>query len=295
MSQMPAENFSPSVPSTGPVCRAYKDRLFCHLFSIPEHALSLFNAVRGTNYTDTAALQIVTLENTLYLTMKNDLAVCFHSQLALFEQQSTDNPNMPLRGLLYFAREYEGWLARNDLDLYGKKLLKIPAPCYYVLYNGEKDLPEHSKYCLSQSFELPSDGYEWTANLLNINAGSQQKLMDACPVLKGYAELIARIRQQQREGSPLEQAAETAVKSCIADNILADYLRKHLGEVKSMILTEYNEALHNKTLHEEGHEEGQEELAALLLRLLDDGRADEIPKLAADKNYRIALLRQYNL
>ena len=91
--------------------RKHKDRLFVNLFSYKENALSLFNAVNDTNYTDIDNLKIVTLENALYLTMKNDVAVLFHDSIDLFEQQSTINKNMPLRGFFYAAREYEEWLS----------------------------------------------------------------------------------------------------------------------------------------------------------------------------------------
>lgn len=294
-------------PQTIAARRTHKDRLFCHLFSEKQNALSLFNAVSGTNFQDEAALQIVTLDDALYLTMKNDLAICFHSRLALFEQQSTDNPNMPLRGLLYFAREYEGWLAQNSCNIYGSRQIQIPAPRYYVLYNGEKELPEHKEYRLSQAFSLPSEGYEWTAHVINVNAGFQHALMEACPALKGYATLTSKIREHQHAGKPLQEATSEAIDYCIATGQLKTYLQKHKAEVKSMILTEYNEELHNKTLHEEGLEEGLrqgleegleeglEQALSLVLRMLSDGRINDIQKVAADKTYRTQLLQQYGL
>ena len=77
------------------VNRNQKDKLFYALFSEKENALSLYNAVSGTSYTDVENLEIVTLEDVLYLTMRNDMALCFHDDLDLFEHQSTPNPNMP--------------------------------------------------------------------------------------------------------------------------------------------------------------------------------------------------------
>ena len=64
--------------------RKQKDKLFYALFSEKENALSLYNAVSGTSYTDIENLEIVTLEDVLYLTMRNDMALCFHDDLDLF-------------------------------------------------------------------------------------------------------------------------------------------------------------------------------------------------------------------
>ncbi len=267
---------------SSPVRRNHKDRLFCDLFSDKKNALSLFNAVNGTNYTDIDALEIVTLKDVIYLTMHNDLAVCIYGQMGLFEQQSTINPNMPLRGLLYFAREYEGWLAKNQKDIYGKALVRIPAPQYYVLYNGTENAPEQITYRLSDAFTIPAEGYEWTVHVLNINPGNNLELLDKCEPLKDYMTLITLIRQEQAAGKEIAEAAAAAIDTCIAKNILRDYLIKHKAEVTAMILTEYNEKLREKTLHEEGMEEGmelgrQEATAAAIRKLMTgmDMSADE--------------------
>ena len=273
----------PKTSDIGPhVRRDHKDRLFCDLFSDKQNALSLFNAINGTDYSDTDALEIITLKDVVYLTMHNDLAVCIYGQMGLFEQQSTINPNMPLRGLLYFAREYEGWLAKNQKDIYGKTLVRIPAPQYYVLYNGTENAPEQITYRLSDAFTIPAEGYEWTVHVLNINPGNNLELLDKCEPLKDYMTLITLIRQEQAAGKEIAEAAAAAIDTCIAKNILRDYLIKHKAEVTAMILTEYNEKLREKTLHEEGMEEGmelgrQEATAAAIRKLMTgmDMSADE--------------------
>ena len=250
----------PKTSDIGPhVRRDHKDRLFCDLFSDKQNALSLFNAINGTDYSDTDALEIITLKDVVYLTMHNDLAVCIYGQMGLFEQQSTINPNMPLRGLLYFAREYEGWLAKNQKDIYGKALVRIPAPQYYVLYNGTENAPEQITYRLSDAFTSPVEGYEWTVRVLNINPGNNLELMEKCEPLKGYMTLITLIRHEQAAGKEITEAAAAAIDTCIEKNILRDYLIKHKAEVTGMILTEYNEKLHEQTLRKEGREEGIEE------------------------------------
>ena len=54
--------------------RRYKDTIFRMLFSDKKNLLELYNAVSGRNYDNADDLQIVTLENAVYMGMKNDLA-----------------------------------------------------------------------------------------------------------------------------------------------------------------------------------------------------------------------------
>ena len=86
------------------VQRNYKDTIFHDLFSDKKNALSLYNALNHTDYQDTEGLEVVTLSDAIYIHLKNDVSILFQDQLELWEHQSTRNGNMPLRGLLYFAR-----------------------------------------------------------------------------------------------------------------------------------------------------------------------------------------------
>ena len=239
--------------------RQHKDRLFCDLFSDKHNALSLYNAVKGTDYKDIEHLEVVTLSDSIYMTMKNDLALCFHDGIDLYEQQSSVNPNMPVRGFLYFAREYEAWLAKHKLEmkLYGRTLVKIPAPEYYVLYNGVEKMPERTAYRLSDAFENSSPGYEWTAKVININAGYSKEVLERCPALKGYAELIALIRKYRKSGMQLEEAVSAAVSECIKRDILKEYLTKQKSEAENMILTEFDQDAYEEMIKDEARTEGK--------------------------------------
>ena len=85
--------------------RDYKDTLFRLLFQDRDRLLSLYNTVNGTSYDSPEDLTVVTLENAVYMNMKNDVAFLVDFQLNLYEHQSTWNPNMPLRNLFYAAKE----------------------------------------------------------------------------------------------------------------------------------------------------------------------------------------------
>lgn len=69
------------------VNRQYKDRLFRMVFSRKEDLLSLYNAINGTSYSNPDDLEVATLENALYLSMKNDLAFLLDVVLNLYEHQ----------------------------------------------------------------------------------------------------------------------------------------------------------------------------------------------------------------
>ena len=183
--------------------REYKNNVFCDLFSEKSNALSLYNALNHTDYQNTEELEIVTLSDVIFMRQKNDVSIMFQNELTLWEHQSTLNFNMPLRGLIYFAHNVDGILKSKGITLYGKKLVKIPSPDYYVFYNGTEKAPDRQDLKLSDSFMTPKEGYEWTAHMLNINVGHNQELLDTCPTLKGYALLVQYIREFQTKGSEL--------------------------------------------------------------------------------------------
>ncbi|MDE7210812.1 MAG: hypothetical protein K2O03_05125, partial [Lachnospiraceae bacterium] len=107
----------------------YKDRLFCFLFGnekYKKNALSLYNALNGVDYNDEEELEIVTLKDVIYIRMRNDVAVLLSGNMELWEHQSTVNPNMPIRGLMYFARLYEKYIATGHYNLYRNSRIALP-------------------------------------------------------------------------------------------------------------------------------------------------------------------------
>ena len=76
--------------------RCYKDRLFRFLFQNKRDLLDLYNAVNGSTYADAESLEIITLDDVIFMKMKNDLSFLIEDHLVLYEHQSTYSPNMPL-------------------------------------------------------------------------------------------------------------------------------------------------------------------------------------------------------
>ncbi len=95
--------------------RTYKDRLFRMLFKDKERFLELYNAMNDTSYDNPEDMIVTTLENAIYMGMKNDVSFLLYDQLLLYEHQSTKNPNMPLRDLFYVANVYSALLKDEDL------------------------------------------------------------------------------------------------------------------------------------------------------------------------------------
>ena len=227
------------------------------LFSDRKNLLSLYNAVNQRHYTDPEDLEIVTLENAIYMGMKNDLAFIIDTNLYLYEHQSTYNPNMPLRDLFYISNEYQKLLDKKSL--YSSSLQKIPAPNFIELYNGTDTLSDFSEHRLSSAFENLSGEpkLELIVTVLNINEGHNALLMEHCQTLKEYSQYVAKVRKYAA-GMPLDQAVEYAVDECIKENILADFLRKNRAEVISMSIFEYDKEEEEKKLRKAEYEAGVE-------------------------------------
>ena len=271
--------------------KKYKDTIFRMLFENKENLLSLYNAMNHKNYTDADALQVVTLENAIYMGMKNDLAFILDMNLYLYEHQSTYNPNMPLRDLFYISNEYQKLVVQKSL--YSSVLQKIPAPKFVVFYNGTKEIEDVSEFRLSSAYECQTDDpdLELRVTVLNVNEGHNQELMEHCQTLKEYAQYVAKVRKYTSLGElSLEEAVECAVEECIKEGILAEFLIQNRAEVISMSIFEYNKDEEEKKLRkaefeaglEEGRKAGIEEgrielLKQLIQRKLSKGKSiDEI-------------------
>lgn len=162
---------------------------------------------------------------------------------------------MPMRGLLYLARNFESYIEQNHLNLYGSVLQKFPLPQYYIFYNGFDHEPDTKIMKLSDSFPKISEKtpcLECTATLLNINYGHNVTLMEKCTQLKDYSTFIHYIRKYQKIGLAPLQAVDFALDECIRQNILKKLLVKCRGEVRNMVLSSFNQELYEHDLRKEG-------------------------------------------
>ena len=224
--------------------RLYKDRLFKFVFSDKEKLLSLYNALNHSDYKDPDALEINTLEDFIYIRMKNDISFILDSDMCLYEHQSTYNPNMPLRGLFYFADLLQQFVEKKGYNIYSSTLLSLPTPRFVVFYNGDDTIPERSILKLSDSFESKAkDGcLEVEALLLDVNIGKNQELMKSCRYLQEYATFVGEVKEYKQKCTDLDMAIDRAIGYCIEHDIMRDILLKHKAEVARLIFREFDEA-----------------------------------------------------
>ncbi|MBE6354199.1 hypothetical protein [Treponema sp.] len=247
---------------TSGIKRNYKDRLFKFIYGRDNEQsrrwlLSLYNALNDSNYTNTDELKMTTIENIIYITMKNDISFLIDGHMTLYEQQSSYNPNMPLRGLLYFAQLYQKEISDRRADIFGSSIVKIPTPRFVVFYNGLHAAPDISNLRLSDAFEIKdsSNEFEWTATMYNINAGHNESLQKKCISLYDYSRYISFIRENIKKMA-MEDAVNDAVEKAIGENLLEGFFRQQKMEVLNMCLTEFNQEEYDRNRRLEGYEEG---------------------------------------
>lgn len=299
--------------------RKYKDELFRRIFNNPKVLLELYNAINKTDYTDERELEIYTLEDAIYLGYKNDVSFIVCGILNLYEHQSTINPNMPLRGVIYFAKQYEAYINQHQKNIYGQHLVKLPFPQYIIFYNGAQELENDADYMemqLSDAFErldgsMGKPSLECIAKVYNINYGRNKELMERCRTLEEYSIFIGRITEYLTQGMTLEKAIDSAVTECINKGVLENFLRKHRAEVVGMLFEEFDMKeyvrMEKKDSYEDGRlegleegringlQEGEEKTVQLVQLLIKNSRADEISMMADDEAYRNKLFKEFDL
>jgi predicted transposase/invertase (TIGR01784 family) len=245
----------------------YKDSVFSFLFSEPELLRELYCALGGYALPADVPIAINTLRDVLFMGMVNDISFEIDGKLiVLIEHQSTINPNMAIRFLMYISRVYEKTM--DNKNIYSSRLVPIPKPEFYVLYNGTAPYPEQQTLKLSDAYEKAefsgmtdndSPSLELIVKVININFGINNTLINKCKTLAGYSAFVAKVREFEKETKDKLEAMKKAVKYCCENDILKEFLEKHGTEVMSMLSTEWNLSDAQKVWFEEGLEEGREE------------------------------------
>lgn len=224
--------------------RFIKDNVFRLLMDDEEALLSLFNALEGTSYTRREAIHINTLKGPIFNRRLNDLSYSVeHWYLSLVEHQSTWTENIPVRMLIYLGRVYEQIL--DMAKTYRVSIYRIPLPRLYMLYNGPEDFPREVLLRLSDAFweamGVPghmTPSLELVVKVININPKAGHPVLEKCPVLKEYSLFIERIQEKLSAGQNRDTAVKEAIRECIEENILRDFLTRHGKEVYNMLFDE---------------------------------------------------------
>ncbi len=195
---------------------------------IKKDLLDLYNSLTDKNYTNIDELTIITLKDAIFMKMKNDISFIIGNTLNLYEHQSTINPNMPVRGFIYFAQQYDGLIASRNDNIYGKNLIKLPTPQFIVFYNGTEEMDDEVTLYMSDSY---ADGrgsgcIECTCRVLNINRGHNASILNKCRKLWEYSEFVSEIRTWTDKGYDIKAAVLNSMDYCIENDILKDFLIK---------------------------------------------------------------------
>ena len=226
--------------------RQYKDRLFKFIFGNPENkewTLSLYNAMNHSSHTNPDDIIFTTIEDAVYMSMKNDVSFLIADNMSLYEQQSTFNPNMPMRFLVYAGMVYERYMNNNrDYHKYSPKQQKAPTPKCVCFYNGRTETEDVVILKLSDSFKPDSKpDIEVTVTMININYGRNKDLMKICKPLNDYSFFVEEVRSGKNQTDNLEEAIDNALKKLPDDSVIKPFLLANKAEVKHMCITEYDE------------------------------------------------------
>ncbi len=237
----------------------YKDTVFRNLFGTDEKAeekfIALYNALHSEPLTNLKNIRSLDIEQVLYMNLANDIARLVDNKIIILaEHQSTINENMPLRCLQYIARIYEQ--LQDTKDKYRKKLLQLPTPEFFVFYNGIEDYPVNKELKLSDAFMIKGQKLqlELCVSVININTNKNNAILKACPVLKEYSLFVDSVRKNL-ENDP-ENGYDKAIKECMQNNILKEYLTRKSKEVHNMLMAEYDYETDMEVRWEEAYEQG---------------------------------------
>jgi len=249
--------------------KKFKDSVFTTLFSDPDLLRELYCALGGVTLAPDVPVSINTLKKALVMDLYNDISFEIGGKLVvLIEHQSTINPNIALRLLLYIAEVLKKMVKNSTI--YSSKPLPIPWPEFYVLYNGTSPFPDEKTLHLSDLFENPQDlgipknahpFLELEVRVININEGKNLEIVNRCSKLAEYSQFMAKARACWEKHGDLTKGVEEAIKYCHKHGILKEYLEIHGAEVFNMLYTEWNWDDAMAVLKEETREESYKEIA----------------------------------
>ena len=232
----------------------YRDSLFRKYFEHPDKLAALHELLTGIP-TAEQNVEIKTLKSVLFNRLKNDISFKVGDRfIVLFEHQSTINPNMPARMLLYSAMLYRKMLSKESI--YSKKLIPLPAPEFYVLYNGKEPWTDNSKLYLSSAFAENQHNLELVVTVRNIRYNKDNELLQKYKPLHDYSFFVYDVEKRVASGDSLADAIRNATDYCINHNIMRDYLSANYEEVFEMMSLRWNEKDAKKYWQKEAREEG---------------------------------------
>jgi len=257
------------------VNREHKNDLFVFLFGTnKEFALSLYNAMNNSNYTDPDSITFNTIENFIYIGKKNDVSFLIENTINVYEHQTTVNANIALRMLLYVSKLYERYAYENKKDLYSEKKIKLPNPNFVVFYYGGKQIEDDRFIYLSEAMDIKNSNLELRVRVINANYGHNQHILNKCPALYEYSWFLQEIRirynmvvdTEKKNNNMMTRIVDSVLEAMPDDFVIKEIITNHKAEVTDMLYTIEDEprmmAIHEEALRNEGYEKGKKESRA---------------------------------
>ena len=274
------------------VTSKFKDNVFCMLYRDKKNLLELYNALNNSAYTNVDDLQVTTLNGGSYMKYKNDASFLLCMSLYMFEQQSSKNPNMPLRFLHYVSDVFRE-LFSNSM-LHRRSMIKIPVPHFVTFYNGlEKWIEDEDEIRLSDMYEIPTDNPELELKVRVININKDVHILNKCKTLRDYMTFVNKVRFKMGvEGDDVRIAVTEAMDECIDEDILVDFFEKHREEVVEVSIYDYDEEEVRKVLAKEMAEEMVGEMAEKYAQEYAQKVAEEVSEKAFAEGKQSMMINQ---
>ena len=274
--------------------RKYKDSVFIgYLSEKPERLLSLYKSITNDQGAKVEDIKINSIHSIFTHSTYNDISfVVGNKHIVLVEHQSTINYNMPLRMLNYLSQLYLNQLPRKTL-IYEKELIPLPAPQFYVFYNGEDPFPDYSQLKLSDALQNDDSHLELIVDVYNINYEHNKELMHKCQELSHYSYLVHRIRYHKSNGKSFDDAILIAIKDCIKHKIMLDYLLKHQSEVSEIMKLTWTRKGEIEYECEKAEARGRALLTKVYSWLSASNRDDDLKKSFVDIDFQNKLIDEY--
>ncbi len=242
------------------VKRTYKDSVFVTIFHEKAKLIELYNALFDTNYDESAPIDIVTIKDVLFRTLKNDVAFVLGGRfVVLVEHQSSINENMPLRDLMYISTVLKRMI--DTTRLYREKRLMIPRPEFIVFYNGTKDFPAYQELRLSDSFlgekqKDEEDALQLIVKVYNINTEKNSEILGRCETLRQYSRFVEIMRSYKEDSELTNDVIVEVLNRCKKEGVLTEFMDKYGTEIVEMLFKELTREEDLEISRLDGYEEG---------------------------------------
>ena len=247
--------------TTQEVKRTYKDSVFVTIFHDKAKLIELYNALFDTNYDENTPIDIVTIKDVLFRTLKNDVAFVLGGRfVVLVEHQASINENMPLRDLMYISTVLKRMV--DTTRLYCERRLMIPRPEFIVFYNGTKDFPAYQELRLSDSFlgekqKDEEDALQLIVKVYNINTEKNSEILKKCETLRQYSRFVEIMRSYKEDSELTNDVIVEVLDKCKKEGILTEFLDKYGTEIVEMLFKELTREEDLEISRLDGYEEGE--------------------------------------